>query len=149
MSKILLKLSSITSFVIAGIYFFIFVVVHLTIPYNYLSANIYDYSWLLIFGLLSLIITFAGILFLHYKDLSSNELLKKKNYILIWSIFLILMAGISGFFGLAAYISLIDKRQFNIKIDYIEEIKELEKLKKDGLITEEEFELKKKKVLDI
>ena len=149
MSKILLKLSSITAFATAGIYLFLFVIVHLAIPYNYLSNNIYDYNCLLIVGLLSLVITFGGILFLHYKELSNSELKKKKSYILVWSIFLTVIAGPSGLLGLAAYVSLSEKKLMDVKIDYIEEIKELDELKKAGLITEEEFASKKKKILDL
>ncbi|MDD2202849.1 MAG: SHOCT domain-containing protein [Bacilli bacterium] len=149
MSKILLKLSSIVAFVTAGIYLFIFVVVHLAIPYNYISNNFYDYKCILIIGALSLVIAFGGILFNHYKELPYNKIIKKKNYILAWSIFLTIVTGLPGILGLAAYVGLTEEKPGDGKVIYIEEIKKLDELRKEGLITEEEFALKKKKILDL
>jgi membrane protease YdiL (CAAX protease family) len=149
MSKLLLKLAGITSIITACMYLFIFVIVHLTIPYNYMSGHMYDYVTLMIVASLSLISGFGAIIFLHYKDLSEEELKGKKTSILVWSIIFFLTSGISGIFGLAAYGCLCDNGHINSRIDYIEEIKELERLKQKGLITDEEFARKKKKILDI
>ena len=149
MSKTLLKLAGITALVFAGLYLFIFVIVHLAIPYNYLADNMYDYAVLLVMAVLSLISAFGGILFLHYKDLSNEGLTEKKGFILAWSIVFLITSGIAGILGFAAYVCLFGNIHFDSKIDYIEEIKELKKLKEKGLITEQEFTSKKKKILDI
>lgn len=149
MSKLLLKLAGITSIITSCLYLFLFMMAHLAIPYNYLSDNMGDYITLLVIVMFSLISCFGAIIFLHYKDLSDDELKSKKNVILFWSILFFLTSGISGIFGLTAYWSLCDDNYSHSKIDYIEEIKELEILKKKGLITEEEFAQKKKKILDI
>lgn len=150
MCKTLIKMSGIISVLFACLYTCIFVFIHLAIPYIYLVNSSYDYFILLIIVLMSLISAFGGIIFLHYKDLSNEELKKKKNIILMWSLYFVITSGISGILGLVAYACLCNSdNHSNIKIDYIEEIKELESLMKKGLITQEEFALKKKKILDI
>lgn len=150
MCKTLIKISGITSIVFAGLYTSIFVFIHLAIPYFYLVNSSYDYFILLCIAVLSLVLAFGGIMFLHYQELSSEELKKKKKFILIWSLYFTITTGISGILGLVAYACLCnDNNHKDTKIAYMEEIKELESLMKKGLITQEEFSLKKKKILDI
>ncbi len=61
---------------------------------------------------------------------------------------------IGGILGLLFYFTMDDnKKIFNInsnsKSDYVDEIRKLDELRKSGIITEEEYEAKKKKILDI
>ena len=149
MNKILLIIIGIISIALACIYLFAFVTVHLTISYDYLTDNLYEYIVLLIVTVLSFASAFGGVIFLHYTDLPDAELKKKRKLILIWSVIFIISTNICGFLGFIVYVCLSDNIKVASKIDYIEEIKELEKLNKKGLITEEEFTCKKKKILDI
>jgi hypothetical protein len=149
MSKKLLKIIGIISLVFAGIYLFLFVTIHLIVPYNYFDINFFDYIIILIMAVFSLLLAFGGIVFLHYSNLSDDMLKIKKEFILAWSIVFLFTSGICGILGLITYTLLYDNASVGEKNDYIDEIKKLEKLKRNGLITEEEFAKKKKKILDI
>jgi membrane protease YdiL (CAAX protease family) len=148
MSKMLLKLTGIIALAFACVYIVSYIAINLIIPYNYLTVN-YDYVLLLILAIFSLITAFGGIIFLHYKDLPINKLKEKKDVILIWSIILFVTTGICGLIGLVVYALLAELFQVNNKVGYIEELAELKKLLDKGLITKDEFESKKKKILDI
>jgi hypothetical protein len=91
----------------------------------------------------------GGFAFIHYRDLSDSELKRKEHYILVWSIFFIFSCPISGILGFIVYFSSFMHISFTSKVGYVDELKELEKLLEEGYITEEEFKLKKKKILNI
>jgi membrane protease YdiL (CAAX protease family) len=149
MNKVLLKVSGIVSIIYASFYTFVFVLAHVVIPFEYLARDMRDYVILIIFALFALISLFGGFLFLHYKDLSEEELKDKRNPILYWSITLLVTSSIAGLIGFIVYCISGENINFNSKISYIEELKALEKLKNNGYITEDEFTRKKKKILDI
>lgn len=149
MSKTILKTVGITSLFFAAINLFIFVISHLLIPYHALATNMPLYFVLLFIAFLSLIWALGGFMFLQYKNLSNEKLKEKKTAILIWSIIFLATANICGLLGLVAFASLLIDPVTENKIGYIEELKKLEKLRKEGLITEKEFASKKKKILDI
>lgn len=148
MTKKLLKTSGYISFVMAGAYLFSFMLIHLCIPYYYLVEEFYGYMPILLLAICSLLSAFGGIIFLQYIRLDDDDLNTKKNYIFSWSIVLLLVCSISGVFALLAYLHLTEINKDN-KLKYIEELKELEKLRKKGIITVEDFNKKKKKLLDI
>ncbi len=90
-------------------------------------------------------------IFLDYAKMSDEDLVKHKNSILGWSIVFLLLAFIPGILGIIGYfdINKINTSDANKKNTEEEQIRELNKLFKEGLITEEEFQKKKKKILDI
>jgi predicted membrane channel-forming protein YqfA (hemolysin III family) len=149
MNKALLKASGIVAIICASFYTFVFVLAHVVIPYEYLANDMRDYAILILFAIFALTSLFGGFLFLHYKDLSDEELKNKRNVILYWSIILLITSSISGLIGFVVYCFSVDDLHFGTKISYIEELKALEKLKDKGYITEDEFTRKKKKILDI
>jgi predicted membrane channel-forming protein YqfA (hemolysin III family) len=149
MNRALLKASGIVSIICASFYTFVFVLAHVVIPYEYLANDMRDYAILILFAIFALTSLFGGFLFLHYKDLSDEELKNKRNAILYWSIILLITSSIAGLIGFVVYCFSTDDLHFGTKISYIEELKALEKLKDKGYITEDEFTRKKKKILDI
>ena len=88
-----------------------------------------------------------------YSNLSDSEILDRKNSILGWSIFFLFVTVIGGVLGLIYYFSiepnLFSNMNINTKPSYIQELRELDELRKQGLINEKEYEAKKKKILDI
>ncbi|HHX16655.1 MAG TPA: hypothetical protein GX725_01905 [Mollicutes bacterium] len=88
-----------------------------------------------------------------YSNLSDSEILDRKNSILGWSIFFLFVTVIGGVLGLIYYFSiepnLFSNFNINTKPSYIQELRELDELRKQGLINEKEYEAKKKKILDI
>jgi hypothetical protein len=148
MNKLLIKLSGVLAIAFSIVNLFTYVGIHFAIPYTVLSDNLYVYFIFLIIAILSYICLVGGMVFVHYKDLNDKEFSEKKQYIFIWSSFFIFFCPISGVLGfLSYYISF--KPISSSEISYVNELKELEKLLKDGLITEKEFNLKKNKILNI
>lgn len=148
MSKKLLKVSSYISFATAAIYFFAFVLSNNYITYHYFIYDMEGYFFLLSLAIFSFFMTFSGILFLHYTNLDEEEYQKKNKVILIWSIILLFISNLSGIFALLAYLFINNEKESN-RIDYIEELKELEKLLKKDIINSDEYNKKKKKLLNI
>lgn len=90
----------------------------------------------------------GGSAMMGYSKLSDEELEEKKNSILGWSIFFLFFTFIGGVLGLLAYLT-IGKVVLNNSNGYIDELKRLNDLKNQGVISEKEYEAKKKKILDI
>ncbi len=90
----------------------------------------------------------GGSTMIGYGNLSDGKIIDKKGSILGWSIFFLIFTVIGGVVGLLFYFT-IDSKIFTPKRSYIDELRDLEDLRKEGLITKEEFEAKKKKILDI
>lgn len=84
-----------------------------------------------------------------YSNLSDSEILDRKNSILGWSIFFLFVTVIGGVLGLIYYFSietnLFSNININTKPSYIQELRELDELRKQGLINEKEYEAKRKK----
>jgi hypothetical protein len=149
MAKLLIKLSGIFAVVFSLINIFVFIGIHFAIPYTVLSDGIYCYYMILIITIISFISLIGGFALIHYYNLSDSELKKKEHCILVWSIFFMVSCPISGILGLIVYFSTFKPISFTHKVGYIEELKELDNLLEEGYITEEEFKLKKKKILGI
>lgn len=149
MNKILLKTVGVMALFFALLNLFIFVIAHLIVPYHSLATNMVIYCILLVMAFFSLVWALGGFMFLQFKDMSESELKEKKVAILVWSIIFLATANISGLLGLVAFVGLLSKQPSEMKINYIEELKGLEKLRAEGLITEKEFDNKKKKILNI
>lgn len=150
MNKKLIHASAIIAIIWGLINVFVFISAHLTMSYFYLLENVQCYIILLLIAIASFILIFGGIILLHYKDLTEEELKEKEKYIFIWSIYFLIVSPIAGILALISYF-LIDYKckPQRIKVGYIDEIVELDELRKEGLISDKEFELKKKKILDI
>ena len=84
-----------------------------------------------------------------YSDLSDEEIINYKNSILGWSIFFVIFSLIAGILGLIYYFGLTGDIKFgDNSSDHMDELEKLKKLYDDGVITKEEYESKKKKILD-
>ncbi len=91
----------------------------------------------------------GGSAMMGYSKLSDEELEGKKNSILGWSIFFLFFTVIGGVLGLIGYVTIGKNIVIGSKEGYIDELKRLKGLKDQGVITEKEYEAKKKKILDI
>jgi hypothetical protein len=129
MEKILLKISGIIAIVMGVCWCFTFIGIIWGIP--------------LILG---------GTAMIGYFNLSDDELTDKKGSILGWSIFFLFFTFIGGILGIIFYLTM-DKKIFvstrNNKGNYIDEIEKLNELREKGIISDEEYKAKKKKILDI
>jgi phosphate/sulfate permease len=90
----------------------------------------------------------GGSTMIGYSNLSDEEVMAKKSSILGWSIFFFFFTFIGGVLGIIFYFTM-DNKVFAKKNDYIDEIKKLDELRKQGIISDAEYEAKKKKILDI
>jgi phosphate/sulfate permease len=90
----------------------------------------------------------GGSTMIGYSNLSDEEVMTKKSSILGWSIFFFFFTFIGGVLGIIFYFTM-DNKVFAKKNDYIDEIKKLDELRKQGIISDAEYEAKKKKILDI
>jgi MFS family permease len=94
----------------------------------------------------------GGSTIMGYSNLPDDEVVSKKSSILGWSIFFLFFTVIGGILGILFYLTM-DNKIFvskNVgKNDYIDEIKKLDELRKQGIISDAEYEAKKKKILDI
>jgi phosphate/sulfate permease len=90
----------------------------------------------------------GGSTMIGYSNLSDEEVMTKKSSILGWSIFFFFFTFIGGVLGIVFYFTM-DNKVFTKKNDYIDEIKKLDELRKQGIISDAEYEAKKKKILDI
>jgi hypothetical protein len=151
MNKSLIKISGLFAIILSAINIIVFIAVNFAISYVYLADGIGAYIVLLIIAIISIIYMLVGLMFLHYSKLPDNMIKQKKKVILIWAFLLFILNPFSSIFAFLAYFSMLEIKIYNknIKIDYIEEIKELQKLKDEGYITDKEFQTKKKKILDI
>ncbi len=99
-------------------------------------------------AIVGIFLIIGGSTMMGYTKLSDKEIVNKKNSILGWSIFFLFFSFISGVLGLIFYFTM-DNNVFQKKTDYVTEIKKLDEIRKQGLISEEEYTAKKKKILDI
>lgn len=99
-------------------------------------------------AIVGIFLIIGGSTMMGYTKLSDKEIVNKKNSILGWSIFFLFFSFISGVLGLIFYFTM-DNNVFQKKTDYVTEIKKLAEIRKQGLISEEEYTAKKKKILDI
>ena len=87
-----------------------------------------------------------------YSNMPDNEVVNYKSSILGWSIFLIFFSFISGILGLIYYIGLTSLNNQMYKdvdsTDYVAELENLKKLYDDKILTKEEYQNKKKQILD-
>lgn len=151
MNKSLIKISGLFAIILSAINIIVFITVNFAISYVYLADGIGAYIVLLIIAIISIIYMLVGLMFLHYSKLPDHMIKQKKKVVLIWAFLLFILNPFSSIFAFLAYFSMLEIKIYNkdIKIDYIEEIKELQKLKDEGYITDKEFQTKKKKILDI
>ena len=90
----------------------------------------------------------GGSTMMGYASLSDDAIMEKRSSILNWSIFFLFFTFIGGILSIIFYFTM-DKKIFASKNDYIDEIKKLDELRKQGVISDKEYEAKKKKILDI
>ncbi len=128
MDKILLKISGILALVVGILYCLTIVGAIIGVP--------------LIIG---------GIKVKDYADMSDEELLKNKDSLLVWSIVFLIFCTISGILAIIYYLNLDNPGLFsshsssNSKYDELERVN---KLYKDKVITKEEFEKEKERILN-
>ncbi|MDD4298243.1 MAG: SHOCT domain-containing protein [Bacilli bacterium] len=90
----------------------------------------------------------GGISVFGYSNLSDEEIMGKKRSILGWSIFFLCFTFLAGILGLIFYFTM-DRKTYNENNDYFDEIRKLDQLRNQGMITDKEYEAKKKQILDI
>ena len=86
-----------------------------------------------------------------YSNMPDTEVINYKSSILGWSIFFVFFSFISGILGLIYYIGLTSSNNKIEKIeenDYMVELENLKKLYDDKILTQEEYENKKKEILE-
>jgi uncharacterized membrane protein HdeD (DUF308 family) len=106
------------------------------------------YSITIVMAIVGIPLIIGGSRMMGYANLSDSELRDKKDSILGWSIFFFFFTVIGGVLGLVFYLTM-DNGAFSKKSDYMDEIRKLDDLRKQGIISNEEYEAKKKKILDI
>jgi phosphate/sulfate permease len=107
------------------------------------------YSVTIIGAIVGIPLIIGGSKMMGYANLSDSELNEKKDSILGWSIFFFFFTVIGGVLGLVFYLTM-DSNIFTAKkSNYIDELKKLDELRKQGIISDKEYEAKKKKILDI
>lgn len=106
------------------------------------------YCFLIIGMLWGIPLIIGGSNMIGYSNMSDEEVKEKKNNILGWSIFFLFFTVIGGILGLVFYL-MMDNKIFTPKTDYITEIKKLDELRRQGIISDKEYEAKKKRILDI
>jgi predicted membrane protein len=90
----------------------------------------------------------GGQKFREYSLLSDEEVKKNKDNILIWTIVFLFICQISGIIGLVFYFTMDENNIISPKQDKYSELEKLNQLYKDKVITKEEFEKEKEKILN-
>ena len=98
--------------------------------------------------LIGIILIIGGSTVMNYATMSDEEIKVVRSSLLGWSIFFLFFTVIAGVLGLIYYFFTDEKSYFK-KNDYTEELAKLDELRKKGIITDKEYEAKKKKILDI
>lgn len=106
------------------------------------------YCLTIIGAIVGIFLIVGGSTMMGYSNLSEDEIVDKKSSILGWSIFFLFFTVIAGVLGIIAYIT-VGTDVFGKRDNYIEEIKKLDELRRQGVISTAEYEAKKKKILDI
>lgn len=124
-------------------------------------------GFILVFpALIGAAMIYGGISFMNYAEMDSKTLAKKNTIIIVWIVLFFLFGGmITGVLALSAYLDSKENIEetansnsntnSNVAEDtqktdtdiLVEKIERLDKLHKDGLITDEEYESLKKEVL--
>lgn len=99
----------------------------------------------------------GGTKFMNFSNMTDEKLNFEKSSILGWSIFFLIFTFVSGVLGLIYYFSLTETydniteslkpKKDNIK--YLEELEKLKELYDKEVLTKEEYEAKKKQILDL
>lgn len=90
----------------------------------------------------------GGYYLYNYSNMSDDEIINHKSYIFGWSIFFIIFSLIPGVLGLIYYFGLTNEGFTFTKKDHIGDLEKLKKLYDDRAITKEEYEEKKKEILE-
>ena len=93
----------------------------------------------------------GGLKLREISTLSDDEILKKKDTILIWSIVFLILCTVSGVLGLLYYIGLENPNLFGSlgnNNDKYDELEKLNNLYKEKILTKEEFEKEKERILN-
>ena len=102
-----------------------------------------------IIGLLvGIILIIGGSTVMNYATMTDAEIKTVRSSLLGWSIFFLFFTVIGGVLGLIYYF-FTDEKNYLKKNDYTDELAKLDELRKKGIITDKEYEAKKKKILDI
>ena len=99
----------------------------------------------IIFGIPMII---GGYYLYNYSNMDDSEIINYKNSIFGWSIFFCIFSIIPGVLGLIYYFGLTNEGFTFTKKDHINDLEKLKKLYDDRAITKEEYEEKKKEILD-
>ena len=91
----------------------------------------------------------GGIKLNDLSKLSDEDIAKNKETILIWSIIFLFICQISGILGIIYYISISNfSFDFKSNSNKYDELEKLNKLYKDKVLTKEEYEVEKSRILN-
>ena len=109
-------------------------------------------SCLTIFGaVIGIPVIIGGIKLRDLSTLSDEEIANNKDTLLVWSIVFLFLCTVSGVLGLLYYVGIESPNLFNSSTSSDNKYTELEKLNKlykDKVLTKEEFEAEKEKILN-
>ena len=106
---------------------------------------------LTIFGaIIGIPVIIGGIKFRELSQLADEEIAKNKDTILVWSIVFLFICTVSGVLGLIYYVGIENPNLFSTtnSNDKYDELEKLNKLYKDKVLTKEEFEKEKERILN-
>lgn len=112
-------------------------------------AMVYGGLWCLtiIGALIGIPLLVGGSRMIDFSKMEDEKLEGYKTHYLVWSIIFLVFATIAGVLALVYYVgAYLDNK--SSKISYIEEIESLKKLYDERAITKEEFETRKKEILE-
>lgn len=92
----------------------------------------------------------GGNKFRAYAEMDEEDLIDVKESILMWSIIFLFICQLSGILGLIVYFQTFENRSNNTSKseNYLDELTRLKELYDNRVITKEEFETKKKTILE-
>ena len=113
-------------------------------------AMVFGGLWCLtiIGALLGIPLLIGGSRMIDFSKMEDEEFEKYKTQFLIWSVFFLFFAPIAGILALIYYASLYFDVSRKPNMNYIDEIEALKKLYDEKAITKEEFETRKKEILE-
>ena len=105
---------------------------------------------LTIFGaIVGVPVIIGGVKLRELSTLSEEEIINRKDTLLIWSIVLLLLCTISGILALIYYIGIESPDLFKSSSDKrYDELEKINKLYKDKVLTKEEYEKEKERILN-
>ena len=113
-------------------------------------AMVFGGLWCLtiIGALIGIPLLIGGSRMIDFSKMDDEELEKYKTHYLVWSIIFLVFATVAGILALVYYLGMYLDENKSSNLSYIEEIEALKKLYDEKAITKEEYETRKKEILE-